>query len=1281
MGNDNIDSTNNNPEEYSSYDDYLKSARTMAEGAAGESITDQIQETVSDSASGSDAGTSNLTSPSQPAEYGQHSYSTYSDYLNSMDEDGNDMGAGDNDFSVEGDQAGTNTGDGVPGDTMASEDATGGSGASLADGGTGGASGQDLLKDGGEFGASGFSDVNESVLGRAGGLLNTAKNGIGNAIGGTVGSVVSGIKNLFGKGKSGIQHAADKLHVPFAAAATMAGVVGGGGILTIWSLFAGGNSIIKYSDISNCNRKEMIDEYVADHGAGDDWTEESAKGNAAQIYQVLSSPEPWMFDSMAWNGSKWEPVKVINDGFGFSDEAIAGMLANAYAESKIRSDCFEMDYLVHDIDTKNDDDSYRYEFDADTDFVLGRTHHSNWNGYVERMFELYDGGADGQGGMVGHVNLNHDAYKWRSDYTGPGAVRGDGQVGSTIGNGYYTNRDTTVLQEGLMPGFGLWQWTGQRAWNMGEFADVQADPEDKNQDGRNDAFETVDLQLAFLYYENWGDFSEYGVSDKDTITEYTLKGKEAISLYKNMSDPARAASYSGFTVLSQHIDEANPDSSYMKVKVKFKKTGNGVLAWGRQSKYKYDGKITSHGEVKKDVKSYKTLSYDIKNDKDDRLHEKSEAIDGYIGDAMGDDKIGYIDATRDMYGGQKKATLDHEKDYYDDTDEDTTTSYPKVDAAVGSDNEDGAVYIVGDTVGDEVLPVDFLSDEWDDGYLKEHIVEEGPGSDNRVYQIDKVDEAEYNEYNGTGTTPYGPPKIFYPRLANIGTQRLDSERDHGWWHITAYDLKKSPDEEHPVEARYLNKAQSWKQPNEIGAENREGDIISMARIFANGDGALNDEMVMHEALYKTYPKYKKVEVQVDNADGSGTHTEYEYYRLTVLDLRKWDEITDPTLAKLKVKYDETFEPVYDAFGNITNLSEGTLEPIEVYRKAMEDPEGKYIVADLTLAAGAECATECALQFYNKWEGMEGHGSTKMLKNHLRKAGAYYILMKTSGWKANNAYAHSVLELIDHNRSNNAIRNMRLKYVNMGCEEEVHAPDTIAACAVAWAWPKGFEGDTNPGNGTTTQYYDWNLPYKPDGCWGCSKSTSLYVACHDAVIEGDGFYSSCDRAVCTAVRSAGADDNFPPGNASGCFSYCYGNPDKWENLGPIRSTAALEKLEPGDLLIAGKPGGGSGGHVVVFVGEDLPKEKWPSGAGAVQGGKYCCVHASHSSGTDSRGPRCDNDCQWIMSDSRVFYGFRCREYEASSEFKDLAQPFLDEKDAIFNGDGNSGRSIPPQNAGL
>ncbi len=1061
-----------------------------------------------------------------------------------------------------------------------------------------------------------------SATEQAGGVLSAVKNGVGSAIGGTFGALTSSLKGLFGKGAAKAGSIASSLNVPVQAVAVVMGLAGVGGVGALLALLVG-NQQVKFSDEANCNNLEMIDEYVAENGAGDDWTEKSAQGAAKAIHSALSSVTPWEFETWEWSGGEegwgtsgtWTKTTRTNEGFGFSDEVIAGMLSNAYAESKIRADCYEMDYLVHDIQAKDDNDQYKYgtaktygtilEYGAakDSDFELGRYHHSNWDNYCARMFELYDGAG---------MSINEDAYKWKSDYSGPGAVHSSGAIRGLTG--YY-------------PGIGLWQWTGQRAYNLSRFADIQKDPDDGNQDGNHDTMYTIDCQLAFLYYENWPGFKTF--KDRGTpYMELTYGGHEEYSRQYKVDGETLENIKKGQEEGMEYYDnisilEDNGENGG-KVEILFEQAegrGYNTVAWGRQNSFTFHGEIGDDNDY-----AYRTLSYPGFADPEgegvsaqdefwqpmdeeeadyvgedasrkgpsiegnDFIHEKDEEYGGHDGITIDQDAYQnwYDEHEVGLYRGQKKAKLDPEKDIRT---AETQLCHPKF--VIYSDGPDK--YIGHGDWGENEYAPDYYLAPWDEFTGGTCLDKNITSQDNRTYA---VFECDYDGDMGGNN---------YELIIDDNLEIDDpvyGNKNVGWISKEVYsDL-----EGHTL--CYDNNNQSRQMAHVDDAETRRDTRVCFG-------GTFNDEQLeMYRNLYDIEVSWYKEEVP--NDDGIGTHE--QWFRKVALVLTDHDE------------------------------DEGDHAVVSQLRRKMTDPEGKYLGADMTICAGAEAATEAARQFAINFEGISP-SNTKMIKEHIAKAAAFYILMKTDGWTANEPYAHSLLEMVDMNRSNHELDWMRQEYVQMGCDPEAEAPDGIAACAVAWAWPAGSGATHDVG---TSAYYD--IHDTGARCCGNAyrktRCTSLYCVIHDRVEGEDNIYSSCDRGACAAIRAAGADDEFPLGAARHCLEYLNQNSSgQWTNLGVIGPGDA-DKLKPGDILSCPE-------HIMVFVGEELPKEKWPGGVGTLSDCKYAVVHSSHSKNiTNTRGPRCDNDVRSLLSGSRMYYGFRHEGPmdESSQYYKDAQMEF-------------------------
>lgn len=85
------------------------------------------------------------------------------------------------------------------------------------------------------------------------------------------------------------------------------------------------------------------------------------------------------------------------------------------------------------------------------------------------------------------------------------------------------------------------------------------------------------------------------------------------------------------------------------------------------------------------------------------------------------------------------------------------------------------------------------------------------------------------------------------------------------------------------------------------------------------------------------------------------------------------------------------------------------------------------------------------------------------------------------------------------------------------------------------------------------------------------------------------WNSCDRAVATAIRWAGADDHFPAGYTGTQLRYLRAS-DRWLELGRFPGTVSRDALMPGDVLIVSNTP--SSGHIVLYIGYEAAQRAHP-----------------------------------------------------------------------------------------
>lgn len=192
---------------------------------------------------------------------------------------------------------------------------------------------------------------------------------------------------------------------------------------------------------------------------------------------------------------------------------------------------------------------------------------------------------------------------------------------------------------------------------------------------------------------------------------------------------------------------------------------------------------------------------------------------------------------------------------------------------------------------------------------------------------------------------------------------------------------------------------------------------------------------------------------------------------------------------------------------------------------------------------------------------------------VKAAEKWYNMFR--GTKGDQAFAQSVIEL-----ANTVQGGAQLAYKNNEdeeCKEEDDGADNsdIARAAVSYA------------------FYEISEKYK------MSNGTDLYRFVHDNVHNNwvvGGYYMGCDVGVSTAVRWSDADPNFCTDTIVPMESYMKKHKEMWKELGPFGSTVKYEDLQPGDILITTpERRHAEHGHVVVYVSNEIVKEKFPDGA--------------------------------------------------------------------------------------
>lgn len=321
------------------------------------------------------------------------------------------------------------------------------------------------------------------------------------------------------------------------------------------------------------------------------------------------------------------------------------------------------------------------------------------------------------------------------------------------------------------------------------------------------------------------------------------------------------------------------------------------------------------------------------------------------------------------------------------------------------------------------------------------------------------------------------------------------------------------------------------------------------------------------------------------------------------------------------------------------------------------------------ACGGYVSQIRAKTFSVVWEGCP----TAWLEAHFDQADDYFQswmghkvepMRFPEKWPIDDNWAKQICELYDYNDFSNY--RLRYMYADLGTNNcgDVFDNSDIATTAVEMAWPEGYKDLATENSDLIGE----------DDAYLRKLCTELYCAVRDIVIPDDILtsYSSCDRGVSTVVRACGADDFMPYAFAKNLLYYCkaaagvsqseYNSmPDaakiaklpldtegngRWECISQNVTTADLDRLQPGDLLLSEE-------HVVIFVGPDAVKAKWPSLCLDFDTeAKYAVVHSSRGTPDDvrtddvsSRGLMCQLDGSFVAGGG--YWAFRCTNINSDS----------------------------------
>jgi len=1083
--------------------------------------------------------------------------------------------------------------------------------------------------------------------------------GIQNTVSGAFQNAISGIKGLFASGAAGtarmIANIGAKFGMPKAATYGLIFILGGGTFAGIAALLGANNDSYKYGGVTDDCTVALVRYH--ENAVYKAPTQDQLDGRAGALFNALNSDMHFQYgirnggtkvgtsimddtiddgysyyytqdpaDRYDWNedgeiDADDDRSRLIEGGYHdydhmvekFQDEQILGMIMAASAESKIDPSTYEMNYRVgppSEDAIGQSSDFYLALSDNTRDMILSRTHHVQWNAYCQRMFALY--AAEG-------LSISTSTYTYLDQW------------------GNSTNEEG---QQNYYPGVGLWQWTGQRGYNLHWFANQLEHAADSDGDGANDAMYSLNVQIAYLL-----EIEANPVVVNGTSIPIVDWGHEEVATYQieyYVNVPYKPNTSTTYDIGTAPCTQGNwiPMHDYQKPSERgLQVPWDAYKQLRPTAKYKYESKSGSRVSDK---------NYD--EHRDGAYYLDSDKYDGTMSE-WDDSPFPVKDYVYNSNGSIKKAT---QHKHGTGSIEDGTES--------GDANGDGVV-ATGETVP--------------------HYV------DVEGYDIDDDGDIDEDDYIIDGST-------LYPSYADYkaGTNGHDGYDIDGDGSVDVWDMNDNgevdEDEDWYVDHIAYAEGSDWKEQIFSPAlEVYYQNIGIMVLACAPGDYNATD--YIYEDDSHCLRQYKDTVTQYDYSSDK-TKIIYQSPGITAMDIWKTKPWGDGTYQVIPAQAGAT---AYKA------IQEGDqwwdeLEAARIlrmhgdssgYGKELDDPRAEFReVADewrdeIWVWANAHArgmvGRNKGLEFCLGWLGcpagmIEEHtmfvtGKPSFagrldITRYAKKADCiehYAECMLEIDWHGNETTGKSITDIMYEDMSTRYVNNVRHQDERM-CGGNFDN-SSIAACAVSWAWLKGREADA-----------DVNLAVlDPGGCAKAFLCTSLYCAVHDIVYPGDPYYSSCDRGAATAVAASGSDDDYPAGSPYEQFDYMRSKPTLWQDCGDLSSVWG-SGMEPGDIICSTTP---DPRHIIVFVGQDAVHEKWGSGVGNAE---KAIVHSSRSS-TAPRGPRCDLDGSYLTSDgSHAYHVFRCMDPDVNSSTKksdvDAQSGFLG---GLNNGDGNGGGYYAPQ----
>lgn len=1084
------------------------------------------------------------------------------------------------------------------------------------------------------------------------------------------GSIASTMKNILGKGKMGIKGLFQNLAGSFGAAAaklnmsvkllTVISVLLGGSAASILGMFLfTSDNVGKYLPETDCRVNALpYEQQYTDNETMPAWTQDNMDAAAHTIYQMLTDKtlvngvisqgdhtleseeadteffhyalpknlrgQSSVDSSKAHTSSSlsdWTTVKVnheegssnttsdkvYNRDIGFTDEAILGMIAAAQAESGLNANMWEGYTGCWYYATGGGPDVPGSEIpDAPSsggstpggkDLVMCMSHHRDWSSYVQQLEKWWSD----QG-----VTINLSAYTYTDNA---------GSTTNAAGKPHY------------YPGVGLWQWTGARAYALQEWSNMLENVTDSNLDGANDAMYGLNQQIYYLLFENLPAFNSNNAGPKDC-------GGTAMPIRNGDNASVLTGGYThlidwGVMARGKYTEKFYANVTNKPAGAVTEKLGGRSrvpIPVNNSGSSSFDRTYRNDDEIIMPVVDYVYKADGTRKINQDALDMVWQRFKELADDV---DDLCYLSA----YNNETKIKMLMTTHYIPNSIPPTIWWHPFTELDLLDVGRTG--------LGGHSWGATMEENDMGEYYYKKDL----SIYETRVYYDVSVEVmATYSD----GTIMMGPD-------GNNGLRRDTTRPDMGVYGST-------PGNGIIYESTFEN------MTGYIASDSTSAGYGNKYNIFRMSGSASADEHSWAGGSTDYLLKMGRTNGQwgdygQDTAHGVVTPSEFPGW--TDSRFNAWwnkDSYSSGYHARKTVgnEYDDIYYRIKLASSAFEGPSKSPAgHPIrsivtEIGAEGSQDYEFcKQISDELThwaeIRALAQVSRIAAREFTQRWEGGTEVGQ---LNQHSQYGSLvhYATMIIENEWERNDNVSSSMLDMWYENMSSAQLNEWWHSFYRNYCGNDVGFGG-IAEMAVAMAWPKGHEDLA-----TENELYSWG-----SGNYARTLCTELYCAIKCIVGPDDGagnaqdwtdgskktsiLFSSCDRGVCTSVRSAGADDNFPWGACKTQVAYVKAHPEKWECLGLANSL--WDEMQPGDLLL-------SDHHVVVFVGPQYPSEKWGDDFPefAEENCKYAICHSSYSGDLpSSRGLRCDPDGRAGVNASNDFYVYRLvGEPDASSIYK-------------------------------